>query len=114
MYASGPGAHLRALRAGSNLPEGLCRSVPAANPALANASAESPRPRVGALDAGPMSFPGLAFFPGVIPRSPAGVLPCPLSPARRPKRRRDAGDLLRSEEHTSELQSLMRIPYAVF
>src|SRR3546814_3385741 len=26
----------------------------------------------------------------------------------------DAGDGLRSEEHTSELQSLMRIPYAVF
>src|SRR3546814_5615099 len=25
-----------------------------------------------------------------------------------------SGDLLRSEEHTSELQSLMRIPYAVF
>src|SRR3546814_8885306 len=25
-----------------------------------------------------------------------------------------AGDVFRSEEHTSELQSLMRIPYAVF
>src|SRR3546814_1814861 len=41
--------------------------------------------------------------------------------ARRPQRGRDAelvgegqGDLLRSEEHTSELQSLMRISYAVF
>src|SRR3546814_9176932 len=28
--------------------------------------------------------------------------------------RRDRGDLQRSEEHTSELQSLMRISYAVF
>src|SRR3546814_1883994 len=28
--------------------------------------------------------------------------------------RADAADPLRSEEHTSELQSLMRIPYAVF
>src|SRR3546814_8556341 len=32
---------------------------------------------------------------------------------RRPDQRRAAG-LLRSEEHTSELQSLMRISYAVF
>src|SRR3546814_1385731 len=29
-------------------------------------------------------------------------------------RRHDAGAVLRSEEHTSELQSLMRISYAVF
>src|SRR3546814_9769268 len=29
-------------------------------------------------------------------------------------RLRHAGDMLRSEEHTSELQSLMRISYAVF
>src|SRR3546814_969536 len=29
-------------------------------------------------------------------------------------RRVDEGDLARSEEHTSELQSLMRISYAVF
>src|SRR3546814_9557186 len=33
-------------------------------------------------------------------------------PQRRPQRRQAAG--LRSEEHTSELQSLMRISYAVF
>src|SRR3546814_6524326 len=46
---------------------------------------------------------------------------CFLSAAQRPdltiavseKRRREAGDT-RSEEHTSELQSLMRISYAVF
>src|SRR3546814_7915928 len=30
------------------------------------------------------------------------------------RRRRGAGDSARSEEHTSELQSLMRISYAVF
>src|SRR3546814_9963012 len=35
-----------------------------------------------------------------------------LGAAERPARRRDAED--RSEEHTSELQSLMRISYAVF
>src|SRR3546814_5483880 len=32
----------------------------------------------------------------------------------RPQLVQDQGDLLRSEEHTSELQSLMRISYAVF
>src|SRR3546814_10485312 len=31
-----------------------------------------------------------------------------------PETRREWGRLLRSEEHTSELQSLMRISYAVF
>src|SRR3546814_1092942 len=36
-------------------------------------------------------------------------------PARRQGlRRKPAADVLRSEEHTSELQSLMRISYAVF
>src|SRR3546814_9077745 len=33
---------------------------------------------------------------------------------RRPRECRDAGGILRSEEHTSELQSLMRISYADF
>src|SRR3546814_7271946 len=33
---------------------------------------------------------------------------------RQPLRERHAGALRRSEEHTSELQSLMRISYAVF
>src|SRR3546814_8712022 len=32
----------------------------------------------------------------------------------RPRRRVELGDQVRSEEHTSELQSLMRISYAVF
>src|SRR3546814_16041022 len=35
-------------------------------------------------------------------------------PRQHPRRRRAAGAPLRSEEHTSELQSLMRISYAVF
>src|SRR3546814_5810541 len=34
--------------------------------------------------------------------------------AARQREQRDAKDLDRSEEHTSELQSLMRISYAVF
>src|SRR3546814_1679250 len=34
--------------------------------------------------------------------------------AHRCQRRFDGGELRRSEEHTSELQSLMRISYAVF
>src|SRR3546814_8079935 len=37
---------------------------------------------------------------------------CPVSGCRQPRRR--AAHLRRSEEHTSELQSLMRISYAVF
>src|SRR3546814_2038276 len=45
-----------------------------------------------------------------------GCHPPPHSPSRRPsRRRRSALSLMkRSEEHTSELQSLMRISYAVF
>src|SRR3546814_1364588 len=39
--------------------------------------------------------------------------PVPLAPARSPDLARGA-TLYRSEEHTSELQSLMRISYAVF
>src|SRR3546814_5273196 len=40
---------------------------------------------------------------------------CPLSRARRqPRRDAQPASGLRSEEHTSELQSLMRISYAVF
>src|SRR3546814_3422846 len=45
-------------------------------------------------------------------RTPAG---CPAVPAARARRRgRRAAARARSEEHTSELQSLMRISYAVF
>src|SRR3546814_6784429 len=38
----------------------------------------------------------------------------PCRTARRSGRRRSVGTAMRSEEHTSELQSLMRISYAVF
>src|SRR3546814_6960480 len=38
----------------------------------------------------------------------------PRAKPRRPSRRRPGWDACRSEEHTSELQSLMRISYAVF
>src|SRR3546814_4463115 len=41
-------------------------------------------------------------------------LPRGLGPGRRPARRAGEDAILRSEEHTSELQSLMRISYAVF
>src|SRR3546814_10204025 len=52
--------------------------------------------------------------PGVLPVKKIGLLLLsklrkPLSPARPPR-----PSALRSEEHTSELQSLMRISYAVF
>src|SRR3546814_4535330 len=54
-------------------------------------------------------------FPGPGPRparlDPAAGLPCRLF-VRDPAARRPC--LVRSEEHTSELQSLMRISYAVF
>src|SRR3546814_1422934 len=58
-----------------------------------------------------------------LPRLPALLqslrfLPAPLRPHRRLRDRRARrclqGGLQRSEEHTSELQSLMRISYAVF
>src|SRR3546814_16240314 len=44
--------------------------------------------------------------------SPQAPFPCP--PARAPGAARRRGSSIRSEEHTSELQSLMRISYAVF
>src|SRR3546814_6359295 len=49
---------------------------------------------------------------GLIPSSTARV-PCGLT-ILLPEAGRGAEPLLRSEEHTSELQSLMRISYAVF
>src|SRR3546814_4004100 len=54
----------------------------------------------------------VADQPGAQPREPAALL-APADPAVGPA---DAGaaDRSRSEEHTSELQSLMRISYAVF
>src|SRR3546814_3968153 len=42
------------------------------------------------------------------------TMPMVLTPPTRPKKVGRKGSLTRSEEHTSELQSLMRISYAVF
>src|SRR3546814_3199133 len=56
------------------------------------------------------SFPtDVAFAPRMGPWRDRSIL----APARRPWRR-DSVIVFRSEEHTSELQSLMRISYAVF
>src|SRR3546814_1804538 len=51
----------------------------------------------------------LQWRPGV-----AGVLPGPAQIIDGPAVLLDPGQVARSEEHTSELQSLMRISYAVF
>src|SRR3546814_2889203 len=58
--------------------------------------------------------------PAGIGRAPIGDHQLAVVPEVDPRRRRkqaerhEHGDLRRSEEHTSELQSLMRISYAVF
>src|SRR3546814_10641688 len=59
------------------------------------------QPVAGACDA---EAPGRQLLHGAIP----------LDPRHRHDHRPGGGDHLRSEEHTSELQSLMRISYAVF
>src|SRR3546814_4193827 len=48
------------------------------------------------------------------PEAPLASAPSPGSPRRGPLAGVPSPALLRSEEHTSELQSLMRISYAVF
>src|SRR3546814_10864038 len=59
-------------------------------------------------------FPRLSLCPCRHPR-PAGQILPPMRPAKRVLCPRDrAGEGGRSEEHTSELQSLIRISYAVF
>src|SRR3546814_4691717 len=62
----------------------------------------------------PSSVPPQHRDPCAGPAAHGDVLSCPRSPQarRRPRRRRSRS--VRSEEHTSELQSLMRISYAVF
>src|SRR3546814_3880697 len=52
--------------------------------------------------------PDVAYTPGVDVRGNA------VAPADQPGQSRVAAPDVRSEEHTSELQSLMRISYAVF
>src|SRR3546814_9118445 len=86
-------------------PPGLCwpHPRPHAGPApggrLALAAAPAPAPLVS-----PADLPA-ARHPGRAPRR--AVAPPPNALRRQPR-------FLRSEEHTSELQSLMRISYAVF
>src|SRR3546814_5569736 len=55
----------------------------------------------------------LLAWPAVLVLGALGILLLAIC-RRRPPRRRRFGALARSEEHTSELQSLMRISYAVF
>src|SRR3546814_10327166 len=53
-------------------------------------------------------------FPGIICRTEIHALPASARPTRPVRDVSHAGGSGRSEEHTSELQSLMRISYAVF
>src|SRR3546814_7619671 len=62
------------------------------------------RPRARLLRASPL------FSSAVMIRRRRRII----EPAQREQCAFDPSDLARSEEHTSELQSLMRIPYAVF
>src|SRR3546814_6424991 len=56
-----------------------------------------------------------SFAPLAVRRSPAAALPPEAPDAAQPHPlHRPRARLFRSEEHTSELQSLMRISYAVF
>src|SRR3546814_8049338 len=55
-------------------------------------------------------FPYTTLFRSRCPPAPAGRRPCRPCPAAAP----GGAASRRSEEHTSELQSLMRISYAVF
>src|SRR3546814_6409635 len=62
-------------------------------------------------------FPYTTLFRSPVAKDLEHAQPhCPSDPARhrRPDRERGARRAGRSEEHTSELQSLMRISYAVF
>src|SRR3546814_2176879 len=62
-------------------------------------------------DALPISCPAMACGPCV---HGSGSAPSLVSPSGAPLRATRPSRLRRSEEHTSELQSLMRISYAVF
>src|SRR3546814_3120234 len=73
-------------------------------PALDHALADSRTLYIEVTDDDPASMAALVFRHGMDPGHP---LSSQLSPS-------EAHRLSRSEEHTSELQSLMRISYAVF
>src|SRR3546814_2372077 len=82
------------------------------HPILSEASAEQPRRLSDAERAGRPSL----YRQGAQPEETGGDL-CQAAQAAGPSAAhggRDGGDGVRSEEHTSELQSLMRISYAVF
>src|SRR3546814_6764338 len=81
------------------------------------------RPRDEALRLAQLFAPGTGQFReiGIAPLNAEGLCPLPLSVPERHHVYRKAhrqlgphGRIERSEEHTSELQSLMRISYAVF
>src|SRR3546814_7902189 len=67
-------------------------------------------PRLGRQQHGIAPAPALAARPD--PQCPPAQ--AALAPGRRSPGFHQAGERQRSEEHTSELQSLMRISYAVF
>src|SRR3546814_3353987 len=64
--------------------------------------------------AGDLSGDGRGLFRPWLRAGDASPRLCRRTCAVRPRRNRKGGILTRSEEHTSELQSLMRISYAVF
>src|SRR3546814_6786930 len=69
-----------------------------------------------------VSFATLIQFSGAVPGKTSSLNLAPAQPSmagrpmplEAPLRKRGSGPRARSEEHTSELQSLMRTPYAVF
>src|SRR3546814_7836538 len=70
------------------------------------------RPRPGALPAAAPALPATAAATAAVSGRSARTGPCRcMLDHRQPQR---AGAAIRSEEHPSELQSLMRIAYAVF
>src|SRR3546814_5503463 len=90
----------------------LFRSASACTEAGAGPCAGAPRaPQQDIHEAGTRKRRRLFVF-AVPPRLP--VCPAGAASARQPAPHSPHGDSDRSEEHTSELQSLMRISYAVF
>src|SRR3546814_5173087 len=88
---------------------------PSATPALRNGSAPSIRARASCHGGGESAIEsdniGMALKVYSAVRPVCGLCHCPITALHGCHRRRD---FARSEEHTSELQSLMRISYAVF
>src|SRR3546814_5533523 len=91
----------------------LVRSAVLADRPVARLPAQFARPDVLA-DRGPAHFPGARQAPAHHADAQPRALRGEPDPRFRHPGRRPAGPVARSEEHTSELQSLMRISYAVF